>query len=126
MRYSIRSDMMAELTPKSPRLVRHILLCRFLRILSWFFLPVNYLGLLMAPAVILSIPFQIFHYHHFSPYLFWTAVALVGTFTLGMFYASLVAGLRLFRQRVIYLEAIVLFAGLMFAVVVVVWIFPPK
>lgn len=43
-----------------------------------------------------------------------------------MLYRAVSYGFRSFRQRVIHVEAIVLFAGLVFAVVVIVWIYPPK
>ena len=118
MRYSIRSDMMAQIAGKSPGHVR--------RALSWLLLPFCYLGALIAPAVILSIPFQVFHWHRFSPAVFWSATALIGAFVVWMLSLSLVSWLRFLRQRVIYVEAVVFFAALVFAVAVVLWIYPPK
>jgi hypothetical protein len=118
MIYSFRSDMLADLTGKSPRLGR--------RVASWFLLPICYFGLLISPAVILAIPFQIFHKHHLSPVIFWIAMVLIAALVLWMLGLALVIGLRFFRRRVIYIDAIVFFAALVFAVAAVFWIYPPK
>jgi hypothetical protein len=126
MKYSIRSDMVTEMTPKRPWLVRHVFLCRVLRVVSWLVLPFAYLGAFIAPAMILSIPFQVFHYHHFSLYAFRIMACLMATLILLMLTMALIALVRLFRRNIIYLEAIALSLGLVFAVVVVIWIFPPK
>jgi|SRR5215472_14906641 hypothetical protein len=117
MRYSIRSDMMAELGGKSPGLFR--------RAASWLLLPLCYFGAFISPAMILAIPFQVFHAHHFSPAIFWFVMLLIGALFLWLFYRTLNSWLRFFRQRVIYVEAGVFLTGLVFAVAVVAWIFPP-
>jgi hypothetical protein len=118
MRYSIRSDMMAELGGKSPRLIR--------RVASWLLLPFCYLGAFIAPAVVLAIPYQIFHAHHFPPAVFWISTILIGTLVLWLFYRTLISWLRFFRQQVFYVEAAVFLTALVFAVAVVAWIFPPR
>ena len=126
MKYIVHSVMMAELTPSSPRLVRHVRLCRAWRAISWVLLPFCYLGAVFAPAAVLSIPFQVFHQHRVSPLVYWVTTVLVGVFVLWMLYRAASYGFHSFRQRVIHVEAIILFVGWVFAVVVVVWIYSPK
>ena len=126
MRYSIRSDMMEEMTPKSPRLVRHVFLCRVWRVVSWFLLPIAYVGALIAPAGFLSIPFQVFHRHHYSPRAFWILTAVVGAIVLCMLSLAVISLLRHFRQRVIYVESVVLFVGFCLVLPIVFWVFPAK
>jgi hypothetical protein len=118
--------MMADMTPKASWLVRHVVLCRIWRAVSWFLLPFCYLGALIAPAVVLSIPFQVFHWHHFSPQVIWITTGLLGTFTLWLLWRAVLSGWRFFQQRVIYVEAIILSVALVFAVAVIVWLYPPK
>jgi hypothetical protein len=118
MRYAIRSDMLTELSGKSPGHVR--------RVASWLLLPVCYLGVLISPAVLLAVPFQIFHKHQLSPLVFWGAAGLLGALVVWMLRLALVSWLRLFRQRVIYLEAGVLFTAVLLAVVAVLWVYPPR
>jgi hypothetical protein len=111
MRYSIRSDMMAELAGKSPRLIR--------RVASWLLLPFAYSGAFIAPAVVLAIPYQMFHAHHFPPAVFWISTILIGALVLWLFYRTLICCLRFFRQQVIYIDPAVFLAALVFAVAVV-------
>jgi hypothetical protein len=125
MKYSIRSDMMTDLTPKSPRILRYTRLCRLWRGVSWMLLPIAYAGALTAPAAIFSMPFQVFHKHHFPAWAFWTTAALVGLFVSWCFYRAFLCGWLLFRHRVIYLEAITICLALVFTVIVVIWLFPP-
>jgi hypothetical protein len=118
MRYSIRSDMMMALAGKSQGLFR--------RAASWFLLPICYFGAFFAPAVVLTIPFQIFHTHHFSPAIFWITAFLFGALFVWLFYRTLISWLRFFRQRVFYVEAAVFLTALVFAVAVIAWIYPPR
>lgn len=118
MRYSIRSDMMTELGGESPGLFR--------RVASWVLLPLCYFGAFISPAVLLAIPYQILHARHFPPAAFWFVTLLLGVLFLWLFYRTLISWLRLFRQRVIYVEAGILLTALVFAVAVVAWVFPPR
>jgi hypothetical protein len=118
MKYSIHSDMMSDLTGKSPGLFR--------RVVAWLLLPLAYCGAFISPTVALAIPFKIFHEHHFSPALFWCTTLLIAALLSRVFYFVLIAWLRFFRQRLIYVDAAVLFAALVFAVAVVAWVYPPK
>jgi hypothetical protein len=126
MKYTVYSKMMIDLTPSSPRLVRHVILCRVLRVISWILLPLAYLGALFAPGVVLSTPFEIFHAHRMSSLVYWVTAVLMGAFILWMLYRTALTGLRSFCRHVIHVEAIVFSIGLVLAVVVVVWGFPPK
>jgi len=117
MRYSIRSDTMAELTGKSPGVFR--------RVVSWFLLPICYLGALIAPSVVLTISFQGLHRGHFLPHVFWFVTALVGVVVLWIAYFEAVGWLRYFRQGVIYIEAIVIFIGFLAVIPVALLAFPP-
>jgi hypothetical protein len=85
-----------------------------------------YLGALFAPGVVLSTPFEIFHTHSVSSLVYWVTAVLMGILILWMLYRTALTGLLSFRRHVIHVEAIVFFIGLVFAVVVIVWIFPPK
>ena len=126
MRYVIRSEMLADLTPTSPRMLRHAQLCRLWRYVSWLLLPFAYAGALLAPAAVLSIPFQFFHKHHVAPSTFWITSGLVGLLAAWWFYKALACTAKWFRQRVIHLEALALTAGLALGVFFVVWLFPPR
>lgn len=126
MRYSIRSDMLMEMTPKSPGLLRHVRLCRVWRVACWMLLPIAYLGAFVAPTGLLSIPFQIFHGHHYSSRAFWIMTVLAVLVVAWILYLSANRWWRHFRQHVIYVEAMVLFAGALAALPIVLWIFPPK
>jgi hypothetical protein len=95
------------------------------RYVSWILLPFAYGGALLAPAI-LTIPFQVFHKHHFPGGIFWVTSAVTGALVVWLFYVSLLGGLRYFRRGIIYLEAIVICAGLLLTVVAVVWLYPPK
>lgn len=118
--------MLADLTPSSPRIVRHVHFCRMWRVVSWVLLPFCYLGALIAPGVILAIPFQVFHAHKYPASVFWVTAVLMGAFVVWMLCKMVVRGLHVLRQGVIYVEAIVFIAGLLLAVVAVIWIYPPK
>jgi hypothetical protein len=85
-----------------------------------------YLGALTALAGGFSIPFQVFHYHRLPSLFYWVTAVLMGAFILWMLYRTALTGLRSYRQHVIHVDAIVVFIGLVFAIVVIVWVFPPK
>ena len=112
---TIRSDMMAELTGKSPGLFR--------RAVSWFLLPLCYFGAFISPAAVLAVPFQILHAHHSSPAVFWLWTLLITALISWLFYRALIAWLRFFRQRVFYVEAAVFLTALIFAVAIIALIF---
>lgn len=126
MSYTVHSQMMIELTPFSPRLLRHVTLCRVWRGFSWLLLPLCYLGALIAPAMVLSIPFQYFHRHEVSPLVFWPVTAVTSALVLYLFYRAATYSLHNFRQRVIHVEAIVICVALVLAVIAITLVFPPK
>lgn len=110
--------MLTELAGKSPGHVRLVA--------SWLLLPICYLGALIAPAVLLAIPFQVFHKHQISPVVFWVVAVVLGALVVWSLRLALVSWLRLFRQRVIYVEAAVFFTAVVLAVAAVLWVYPPK
>jgi hypothetical protein len=126
MKYTVHSAMMTGLTPSSPQLVRRVFFCRVWRGVSWILMPFCYLGLLIAPAVIFSIPFQFFHEHTVSCPGYLVATVLVSASFLWMLYRAAKGGFYSFRQHVIHVDAIVLFVGLVFAAIIIVWLYPPK
>jgi hypothetical protein len=126
MKYTVHSAMMNEMTPSSSRLLRHAALCRAWRGLSWLLLPFCYLGALLAPAVVLSIPFQVFHNHQVSPFVFWVTTGAMSALVLWVFCRAVSSGFRSFRHGVIHIEAIVMSLALLLAIVVIPWAFPPK
>ncbi len=126
MSYTVHSQMMIEMTPSSPRLLRHAILCRAWRGVSWLLLPFCYLGALIAPAVVFSIPFQVFHRHEVSPVVFWSTTAAMSALVLWLFYRAVRFSVRSFRQQVIHVEAIVMSVALVLAVIVIAWVYPPK
>jgi hypothetical protein len=85
-----------------------------------------YFGALFATAAAVSLPFQVFHYHRLPSLVYWVTAVLMDIFILWMLYRTALAALLSFRRYVIHVEAIVVFIGLLFAVVVIIWIFPPK
>lgn len=126
MKYIVHSQMMTEMTPASPRLLRHAMLCRTLRGVSWLLLPFCYLGALLAPVVIFSIPYQAFHRHEASPVVFWLTTAAIGALVLWLFCRSARAASAAWRQQVIHVEAIIMCVALVLAVILIAWVFPPK
>ncbi len=114
MKYVVYSQMMVELTPSLPRFARLVLL------------PLCYLGALIAPTVILSIPFQVFQKHEVSPFAFWVTAAFMGAGVLWLLYRTATCAVRSLRQRVLHVEAILLSVALGLAVITVVWLYPPK
>jgi hypothetical protein len=115
---TIRSDMMAELTGKSPGLSR--------RVISWFLLPLCYFGAFISPAAVLAVPFQMLHAHHSSPTAFWLWTLVIAVLISWLFYRALIAWLRFFRQRVFYVEAALFLTALIFAVAIITLIFMPR
>ena len=73
-----------------------------------------------------GIPFQAFHKNKVSPVIFWLTATLVGGFILWLLYRTAACSFRSFRQRIIHVDAIVFFAALLFAVLVIAWIYPPR
>lgn len=126
MKYIVYSQMMNEMTPSSPHLLRRVALCRTLRGVAWLVLPFCYLGALLAPAVVFSIPFQVFHRHAVSPVVFWSTTTAMSALVLWLFYRSARAASAAWRQRVIHVEAIVMCMALMLAVLLIAGVFPPR
>lgn len=58
--------------------------------------------------------------------IFWISTFLIGVLVLWMLYRVLLSWLRFFRQQVFYVEAVVLLMGLIFAIAVIAWIYPPR
>ena len=117
MKYIVHSRLLMELTSSTQRLGHHTVLCRVWRGVSWLLLPLCYLGALMAPAVILSIPFQILHAHRVPSLVYWITILLMAVLILWVLYRAASYFFHGFRQRVIHVEAIILFVAIAFAVV---------
>ena len=117
---------MEELAPASPKLVRHPFMRRVWRGAAWVLAPIAYLGLVITPTVVSSVPFQIFHRREVSPLVFWLTAASVAVLAFWLLYRLGRVAYRSLRQRVIDLEAVVGFIGLVLAIVVIAWIHPPK
>ncbi|HKS38185.1 MAG TPA: hypothetical protein VJW76_13390, partial [Verrucomicrobiae bacterium] len=83
-------------------------------------------GVLVAPAVTLSLPFHVLRAFRVQPpsVAYWFATTPVFALALCLLYRFGNAGYRSFRQGVISLEAIFGFFGFVLAVAFVVWILP--
>jgi hypothetical protein len=127
MRYTVHSNMMAGLTSLWPQLARHVFLCRIWRgMSSWLLAPIGYFGLLLAPSVIFSIPFEVFQRHHVSLLVYWFTITVIGALVLWLLYRL---GCRIrhsFRQRVIELETVIGFIAFTFVPIIIVWIYAPR
>ncbi len=84
--------------------------------LVWIVGPVAYLGLLVSPAVVLSVPFQVFHRHLIG---YWLTVVVV----LWVIYRLGRTSYRWYARRVIDLEAIVGFTGSLLALASCIWVY---
>lgn len=126
MRYMIHSEMMADITPPATRAADHPFLYRFQRAAAWLLAPICYLGLLVAPSVVLSLPFQVFHRVAVSPIAYWLVAGPVMFVILWVLYWLGRFNLQNIRQRVIDLEALIGLIGFALIPGVVVWFFPPK
>ncbi|HEY9510478.1 MAG TPA: hypothetical protein VIV82_11525 [Verrucomicrobiae bacterium] len=118
MKYVFRSDMLTRLSGKSPG--------DFRRLASWLLLPICYFGALIAPSVLLAVPFQLLHKHKFPPAVFWGSLGIFGALVLCLLTLAVISWLRFFRQRIIHIEPAILFVGLILAVAAMLWIYPPK
>ena len=87
----------------------------------WIIGPVAYLGLLIAPSVVLAVPFQIFQ-RNAVRIGYWLTISLV----LWLVYRLGRSSYRWFTHRVIDLEAIIGFAGCVLALAACLWVYPPK
>ncbi|MFM7215403.1 MAG: hypothetical protein ACKO3H_11065 [Verrucomicrobiota bacterium] len=126
MNFTVHSQMMNEVMPSSPRLIRRVVLSRTLRGVAWLVLPFCYLGVLLAPTVVLSIPFQVLHRHAVSPVVFWSTTAAMSALVLWLFYRSARTASSAWRQRIIHVEAIVMCMALVLSVLLIAWVFPPR
>jgi len=115
-KYTIHSEMLAQLRGNSPSLFRCVM--------SYVLLPFCYLGLILSVTAIFSIPFRIIH--DSSSFVFWLVACLIGALFLWMFRRVLTNWLRLFRQRVLYVEAALFFATLLLVMPPVIWLYLRK
>lgn len=126
MNFTVYSQMMNAMTPSSPRPLHRVVLCRTLRGVAWLVLPFCYLGVLLAPTVVLSIPFQVLHSRAVSSVVFWSTTTAMNALVLWLFHRSARTAFSAWRQRVIQVEAIVLCMALVLAVLLIEWVFPPR
>jgi hypothetical protein len=87
---------------------------------------IAYLGVLGAPLVTLSLPYQVLYALNIQPpsRLYWFAATGMLILTLGLLCLTGMAGYKALRKRVISLDAIFFFLGLALAVAFIVWILP--
>lgn len=126
MNNSVQSAMMTELTPSSERLLRHTVLCRICRWLSYFLVPICFLAQAFAIVAISSIPFQVFNSYHVSPFVYWPALILWGACIAWALWRAARWGVLSLRRCVISLDAMLIFVGLLVGVLASAWLFPPK
>lgn len=125
MKYRIHSGMACDLVPFGVRFKNQRFLYYTCRALSWLLLPFAYLGALVAPVVVLYLPFQILHSLRVTPpsIAFCLSAGFIAVCILWMLYRSGWAAVHSIRESVIHLDAIVFFLGIVFAVVCIVFIF---
>ena len=87
---------------------------------------IAYFGVLVAPTVTFSIPFQVLRAAKIQPpsILYWFSATAILLFALWLLYRFGSAGYHGFRSGVINLEAIFGFVGVALTVAFVVWILP--
>lgn len=118
--------MLAGLTPTSSWVRSHAHLFRLWQGVSLVFSVIAYLGVLGAPLVTLSLPYQALYALNIQPpsRLYWFAATGLLILALGLLCLTGMAGYLGFRKRVISLDAIFFFIGLALAVAFIVWILP--
>ena len=87
---------------------------------------IAYLGVLVAPTVTFSIPFQVLWAAKIQPpsILYWFSATAILLLALWLLYRLGSAGYHGFRSGVINLEAIFGFVGVMLTVAFIVWFLP--
>jgi hypothetical protein len=118
--------MLAETNGSSLPAVRGVRLNRLLRVTSRWLLPVALFGVLIAPSVVLSLPFQVLHVFKVQPPspIYWiTAVAVL---VIAIWFISRIGkGIyRGYKHGIIWLEGFLGFLGFAVAIVIVIWILP--
>ena len=90
------------------------------------FAPIAYLGLLIAPSVILSIPFQILHSFNISPpsLAYCISASCVAAATLWVLYRSVKLAIYAARHGILDIDAVVTSFGFALAAVCIVFISP--
>ncbi len=96
------------------------------RVVRWLLLPVSYLGLLIAPAFVCALPFQILHSCRVTPPSvgYWISAAIISGLVLFCLYRLGRRVIWEFRQRIIDVESFVGFAGFTLSAALTAYIFP--
>jgi len=95
------------------------------RVALWLLLPVAYLGLLIAPAFVCALPFQILHSCRVKPpsVVYWISAVIIAGLVLFCCYRLGRHVIRELRQRIIDVESWVGFAGFALSAALTVYIF---
>jgi hypothetical protein len=104
----------------------HSKMCIGPRAIAWFIGLIGYLGLLIAPSVVFSIPFQLFHRTHASPLAFWLTAFAVFLLAFWIAYRLALSGYRSFVQKVLDLDAVIGLVGIVLALPVIICVYPPR
>jgi hypothetical protein len=96
------------------------------RIARWLLLPVSYLGLLIAPASVCALPFQILRSCHVTPPSvgYWISATIISGVVLFCLYRLGRRVIWEIRQRIIDMESLVGFAGFTLSAALIAYIFP--
>ena len=121
MKYTVHSEWVTELVQSPPRFVRYPILSRAWRVVLWILLPLSYLGAFFAPMVVFGMPFGILLECE-AP--LWLTTAFMCAFVLWIPYRAARCIFYCFRQRVIHVEAIVVFVGVVLAFLAFAWVYP--
>lgn len=123
MRYALESQIVSEIAPLVARFHGRRILRYGCRAISWPIIVLACLGVLVAPAVVISLPLQLLLFIRTAPLsvAYWVPVCVTLVCTLwllGRFGRAAILGLR---QRRMDLEAILGFVGWGFAVAYLIW-----
>ena len=118
MKYVIHSRMVDEVAPFARRFQAYPALFQVCHGVSDVLVFFAYLGALVAPAVVFGLPIQILRAFRVEPpsIAFWTSAALLFVCAVSLLYLSGLAFIRCIRRRVVHLEALVGFLGMVLAI----------
>jgi cation transport ATPase len=110
--------MAEEFAPSATRFQSHPVVLQVCRGLSHVFSVAAYLGLLIAPSVVISLPIQLAHSFRVAGRLlaFYVSVALASALVLWALYRFGSAAIHSVRQRVVHVDALVGFVGVLLAI----------
>jgi hypothetical protein len=124
MKYRVRSQMLIDLN--LARFTNFPGVNRIWRVLAITISIVAYLGVIVAPAVVSSLPFQILHAFRIKPpsASYWIVASIILTLSIWLLCRITTIGYRSLRQGIISLDTIFGVIGVTLAIIFILWTLP--